>query len=60
MQVHSFTAQHAFINRVVRIAFYFNISLFILVNYNAAAYAAIAAGGSSPRPLKGRLGKVLC
>jgi hypothetical protein len=45
MQVHAFAAQHAFVNRMLLIAFNSNISLFILVYNHTTTYATVAAGG---------------
>src|SRR5437899_134934 len=47
MQVHAFAAKHAFINRVLLIAFYRNIPLFIFIHYHTASYAAITASGGN-------------
>jgi len=44
MQVHAFTAQHAFIHRMAFIALNSNAFMFILTGYYATAYAAVAAG----------------
>jgi hypothetical protein len=45
MQIHAFAAQHAFIHRMLLVAFNRNISLLILVYNHTTTYAAIAAGG---------------
>src|SRR5882724_12657904 len=42
MQIHSLTAQHAFIYRVIFIPFYSNAILRIFIDNNTAAYSAIA------------------
>jgi hypothetical protein len=59
MQVHPLAAQHAFIHRVILIAFNLNTPLYIFVNNNTTSHTAVAAGGfnphrkSCPHPLKG-------
>jgi hypothetical protein len=44
MQIHAFAAQHAFVNRVLLVAFNRNIPFLVLIYNHTTSHAAIAAG----------------